>query len=475
MNRQCALVVLLCALPVVSAVPGKSTVAASAPMDSMAFLLKYLPVTPAEDEGTGNGMMGDQVQGRVQVLQPKSYSERNCQLFSNVGSLSSASKYTSMTANGEGKACTYSASQQYEGGAALYKVFAYNKAQCCNACVATNGCAGATFLTSSSDHTGGMGPQDWEGFGIHTVDVTDAKTTGGLTVDKIEAIFAARLGDHTSYDQFMDYSITFFTYTLQPYIAALAQDRVPFLLAQWESDAKETWYSMIFLVSKSQHVIELVSQQKPTGDYGLNAASTWPQLEQRMSSAHCAKFQKYTSDEAHLLYISSINRATSNITMIDNVYTQLMQGTPTIKIDEKDVAKRCYTFDSSAGRRLQPSMGALDEDVCFTQRTLGSAKNETFTVLDFEQAMWSEHAAILANDPTNMADKYTDNHYALPIPQASLTALSSHFNLDPAYPITKDTRLAFACKQSYIIDPTGWSIQPVGMASWPGCGETLMV
>ena len=33
-------------------------------------------------------------------------------------------------------------------------VFAYNNVQCCNACVATEGCVGATFLTSSSDHTG---------------------------------------------------------------------------------------------------------------------------------------------------------------------------------------------------------------------------------------------------------------------------------------------------------------------------------
>jgi hypothetical protein len=58
---------------------------------------------------------------------------------------------------------------------------------------------------------------------------------------------------------------------------------------------------------------------------------------------------------------------------------------------------------------------------------------------------------------------------------AKVAALSTHFNLNPAYPITNATRLAFACKQDYIIDPTGWSIQPIGMASWPGCGETVMV
>jgi len=433
----------------------------------MAFLLKYLPVTPAQDEGTGNDNMGDQVQGRVQVLQPKHYTERNCQLWSKVGQLSAGSKYVSMTSNGEGKACSYSTGKQAQGGTPLHKVFAFNQGQCCNACVATDSCAGATFLTSSNDHSGGFGPQTWEGFGIHTVDVTDAKTTGGITVDQIEDHFRTRLGDHKAYDQFMDYSITFFTAELQPYIDALSQDKVPFLLGQWESDEKETWYSMIFLVSKAQHVIELVSQQKPT------ASSSLPELEQRMSSAHCTKFKKYSADEAHLLYISSINRATSNITHIDNVYTQLMKGTSTHKVSTKDLDRRCYTFQD--GRRLQPGMGGLDEDVCFTARTPDQEKDEIFSVLAFEQAMWSEHAAILANDPTSMADKYTDNHYAMPIPQAGLTALSSYFNLNPAYPITDKTRLAFACKQSYIIDPTGWSIQPIGMASWPGCGESIVV
>jgi len=470
MIQKCFVTVLFCMLPMVPAPPGKSTVAASQPMDSMAFLLKYLPVTVAEDEGTGNANMGDQVQGRVQVLQPKSYTARNCQLYSKAGQLSSGSKYVSMTSSGEGKACSYTTGKQYGGGTELHAVFAYNKAQCCNACVATSGCVAATFLTSSNDHTGGDGPQSWEGFGIHTVDVTDAKTTGGITVDTLEKNFATRLGDHKAYDQFMDYSITFFTSTLQPYHDALSKDNVPFLLAQWETEDKDTWYSMIFLVSKAQHVIELVSQVKPTG------ASSLPQIEQRMSDAHCTKFKKQStgSDPAHLLYISSINRAASNITAVENAYT-MMKGTSTHKIDSKDVVRRCFSFDSSLGeRRLQPGM-ALDEDVCFTQRTPDAEKDKTFSVLEFEQMLWAEHAGTLANDPTSMTDKYTDNHYALPIPSAGLTALSSYFNLNAPYPITKDTRLAYACKQDYIIDPTGWSIQPIGMASWPGCSERIMV
>merc|ERR1711924_42362 len=101
----------------------------------------------------------------------------------------------------------------------------------------------------------------------------------------------------------------------------------------------------------------------------------------------------------------------------------------------------CFTFDTSVeavwlGKGKGKGGGGgglkLDEDICFTQRTPDAVKDKIFSVIGFEQMLWSEHAAILANDPTSMADKYTDNHYALPVPQAGLTALSSHFNLNPA-------------------------------------------
>ena len=42
-------------------------------------------------------------------------------------------------------------------------VFAYNEGQCCNACVATDGCVAATFETGTHDQSGGQGPQTWEG------------------------------------------------------------------------------------------------------------------------------------------------------------------------------------------------------------------------------------------------------------------------------------------------------------------------
>jgi hypothetical protein len=427
-------------------------------LESLAFNLKYLPVTVAEDNGVGDeASHGDtELQGRVQVLQPNHYSERNCQLFSNKGQLSSASKYTSMTSNGLGKACSFSTGEQYSG-TELHKVFAFNQVQCCNACVATEGCVSATFLTSSNDHTGGFGPQSWEGFGIHITDVSSAKTTGGISVSTLESHFKARLGDLKAFDQFMDYGLTFFTASLQPYQDAFTKDDVPFFLGQWEAGS-DTWYSLIFLVKSSHYVIEIVSHEKPTFNGAL------PEMEQRMSDAHCKKFKSYSKDAANLLYISSVNRAASDMAAIES-FEEMLTATSTHKIDSTDVTRRCYSYTT----------GSLDEDLCFTKRTPDAEKDKIFSVLGFEQMLWSEHAAVLANDPTSMVDKYTDNHYAMPIPSAGLTALSSYFNLNNPYPITKDTRLAYACKQSYIIDPTGWSIQPIGMASWPGCSESVIV
>ena len=195
----------------------------------------------------------------VQTLKNTSYTEMNCQLFSGQGQLETADKYTSMTQEGFGKACSYSAGKKYSSGNELHKVFAYNQVQCCNACVATEGCVGATFLTSDDDQTGGQGPQSWEGFGIHTVNVTGATTTGGIPVDKLEANFRDRFGNGAAYDQFMDYSITFFTADFQPYYDAFTKDQVPFTLAELETEEKDTWYSLIFLVNRSTHVIELVS------------------------------------------------------------------------------------------------------------------------------------------------------------------------------------------------------------------------
>jgi len=442
-------------------------------MTSLAFNLKYLPVTVAEDNGNGD-MMGETYQGRVQVLQNSSYTERNCQLFTTKGSLGSASAYYSMTPNGLGKDCSYSEGKQYTSGTELHKVFAYNKVQCCNACVATDGCVAASFLTSDKDQSGGMGPQSWEGFGMHISGASASKTTGGISVSELESNFRARFGDYSKFDQFMDYGVTFFTYDLQTYADAFKKDGVPFFVAQWEAEkTKDTWYSLFFLVKASHYVVELTSVRKPAVD-----SETLPKLEQRMSDDHVEKFKSYGAHPAHVLEISSINRATSNITMINDVYSNLFEAKLTHDISEGGVVRRCYnTGGSSSNLEFPPGPSAsLDEDVCFTQRALDVEKDAVFSVRDFEDMLWAEHASTIGNNANSMIDMYTENHYAQPMNSAGMSKLATYFESNDPYPITKDTRLAYACKQNYIIDPTGWSIQPIGSTSWPKCsGKSIVV
>jgi hypothetical protein len=334
----------------------------------------------------------------------------------------------------------------------------------------------ASFLTSNKDHTGGFGPQSWEGFGVHISQASASKTTGGLSVSTLEGHFRDRFGDYSKFDQFMDYGVTLFTYDLQPYVDAFKTDNVPFFVGQWDAaQTKDTWYSLFFLAKASHYVIELTSARGPSVD-----SVTLPKLEQRMSDDHCKKFKSYGSHPAHVLFPSSVNRATSNITTINDVYANTFEAKLTHEISEGGVSRRCYnTGDSSsnvAGRRMQPGppMMHLDQDVCFTQRTGDAEKDTIFSVSDFEEMLWAEHAGTIGNDPDSTIDMYTENHYAQPMNDAGMTKLAEYFESNDPYPITKDTRLAYACKQNYIIDPTGWAIQPIGMASWPRCSDIVV-
>lgn len=455
--------------PCTPAPPGKSTIAASDAMTSLSFNLKYLPVTVAEDNGVGN-YNRNTVEGRCQVLVNTSYTARNCQLYSVVGSTSSVSSVQAMTSNGLGNACTYKSGEAYGSSNKMHSVFANNQVQCCNACVATKGCAAANFQTSSKDHSGGFGPQTWEGFGIHLPDVEQATTTGGITVEALQGHYEARLGDHSEFDAYMDYSVTFFTHDLQPYVDAFKADGQKYFIGRWSDSTGASWFSMIFLVPGSTYVIELVSAIEPSG-VSVSAIA----MEQRMADSHCDKFRNIGSHPAHVLLISSINRAADDMETVDDVYTNLFKATTVQSIKAGGVTRNCYTFKSASGLQMPPSGGALDEHVCFTKRTSPSPKDSIYSVKQHEEMLWAAHAGTLGSNPSSTTDKYTDSHYALPMPSAGLSALASYFSSNDPYPITASTRLAYACKQNYIIDPTGFSIQPIGQASWPRCSGDVSV
>merc|ERR1719350_1756461 len=246
----------------------------------------------------------------------------------------------------------------------------------------------------------------------------------------------------------MDYSVTFYTYTLQPYIDAFKADSVPHFVGQWNADGA-SWYSLIFRVTGSTYVLELVSQVAPSGSGSL------PKIEQRMSPARCAAF---ANSQTNFLQTASINRASANIDLIDDVYINKFKGSNSHTLKEGQVDRRCYV------------MGSGLFDVCFTQRTSDAAKDAIFSVADHENNLWAVHAGTMKDDP-HTTDKMTDSHGGFGIPSAGMTALKSYFQSNDPFPITTKTRLAYACFQSYVIDPTGFSIQAGSPQSkiWPRC------
>lgn len=426
---------------------GKSTIAASDPLRGLAFALKYLPVNVAEDNGDGDiDTIGDSqlwVQGRSSVLLNGSYTERNCQLFSSLGAVTSAEKYQSMTSRGLGKNCHYSNNTKYSSGSELHSVFAYNKRQCCNACVATKGCVAAHFETSDMDKSGmGHSPLDhnWEGFAIHMASVT-SNTTGGLPVGQVEALFKERLGGLEKFDAFLDYSVTFYTHSLQPYYDAFSRDKVPVLVAQWEEEASHRpWYSLFVLIPGTMYVVELTSPLKPV----TAAPSTLPRIEQRLALGTAAKFCTYPPHPAHILWVASVNRASSDMSAIHQQYRELLQARVTHQVHTKEVQRRCYMMSE---QNATEENTFLWNQVCFTRRAVGSPKDKVFSVADFERMLWAEHAGTVGSNPNSQVDRYTDNHDGLLLNHQGIAALQQHFVEHNPYPITNSTRLAYMCKQ----------------------------
>jgi hypothetical protein len=112
--------------------------------------------------------------------------------------------------------------------------------------------------------------------------------------------------------------------------------------------------------------------------------------------------------------------------------------------------------------------------VFFASRAPDARKDAVFSVQDLEAMLWAAHAGTAGSDPTSVTNRYTDNHDGLVFEPSGLEALRAHFVARDTYPIDNETRLAYLCMQSYIIDPTGWSAMPVTGASWPGCDEDGM-
>lgn len=451
----------------------KTTYSSSQPWEGMSFVQKYFPTTCAEDSGDGDvaNMGSETIQGRSQLTLAGQFTERNCELYSAASDESSDSSVTSsMTAPAsKGKDCAYSKKKSFGKSTLMHKVYAHTADQCCKACAAVKGCVAATCTKNCTASGGGgpdfynmgganrrllQGPQSYEGFGLHLVDVTGSKTTGGIDVATLESHYTARL-TMEKYDAFMDYNVVLFAGDELPaYAKAMAADNVKFLSASWKASSGDTWYSVIVHVPSTQMVIELVGASSPGAEYESAMAT----LEARMSPRQIKRFG--SKKAGGILEAVSVNRACSNISVIEQFYTNAIKAKTVHTVDAAGVSRRCFEWTDA------------DSDVCFTSRSATVAYDSTFSVFDFEKMLWSAHKALIT-DVNVVNDKYNDNHYAVDtmMDGSYITTWFEKHN-SSAFPINFPTTFfAWDCMQEYIIDPTGWSIQSDYTITLPGCTD----
>ena len=265
-------------------------------------------------------MRGTTIQGRIQLTKSGQFTStgRNCRLFSAASGSSSETASTMTVGSSLGSDCTYSKTA-FSSTTTMYSVYAHTADQCCKACTAAKGCAGAEWVDDGSAYgPGGGGPQPYEGFGLHLVNVQSSKTTGGIDVATLEAHFTKRLGDMSHFDAFMDYNVVLFAgEDLPSYAQALAKDKVDFLTGTWtaSSGAAVPWYSLIVHVPGTQMVIELVSKKSPGLEFAKSAAS----LEARLSPRQVSRFASASANG--ILQAVAVTRPCSNMTAIDEFYT----------------------------------------------------------------------------------------------------------------------------------------------------------
>merc|ERR1719454_1870909 len=181
-------------------------------------------------------------------------------------------------------------------------------------------------------------------------------------------------------------------------------------------------------------------------------------MEQRMSDAHCTEWSTGKKSANNAIEAVSVNRGSSDLDAIDNAYVKYFKLPNSQTISDSKVQRKCYKSKSTF-------------DLCFTKRE-SSSNDAIFSVKDHEDNMWAIHSGVMGTDPTK-TDKMTDSHGGFSV---STSKLNTYFN-NNNFAKLLENRLAYACAQSYVIDPTGFSIQAGGPggSSFPGCGWSVSV
>merc|ERR1712137_890217 len=193
---------------------------------------------------------------------------------------------------------------------------------------------GRVFTTREIDPSAGMSPGN--GFGLHLVSVPGHKTSGGLTIEEVEANFKAKLGEMTTFDSFMDYNVVLATNSLQTYKAAFDRDGVKYLVGTWSDSQNSQYSSIIVQVPGSQLILELVQKTSLM----LTEDQIPVQLEQRVPDSVLAEQEERRAAKQSVLDTSRADSATSTDfkvgdfeDMLNKVHKTIIDGHPYCPMD----------------------------------------------------------------------------------------------------------------------------------------------
>ena len=278
------------------------------------------------------------------------------------------------------------------------------------------------------------------GFGLHLVNVSARETGPALSLGSVEAAFAARLGNLSAFDAFMDFNVGLYTTNLRAYTDAFDRDGETYLLMSWPLAGK-TWYSAVFLVPGSAMVVELISSNF-TAAAGLDVvAAAAPRLGAPPAAAAGLGY----------LYPIRVGRATTSLAAVDAFYAAAFPSAARVV---ETATRHCYKFEN-----------ASTVDVCYTLHS-DDAK-APLSVAALEQGFRAGHDANLRNKPKCGRDKWLDFHFAYDNPAHGDAAVGDAV---VAYADAAPDAL-YACEANprpsgprglilhYVVDPTGWGIQ----------------
>lgn len=282
------------------------------------------------------------------------------------------------------------------------------------------------------------------GMGIHAINTTARPfLVDDLTIQQLEAHFTDKIGDHSKYDSFMDYTLVLYTPDLDTYMSKFDDAGEAYLPLEWTGESGDTYYSIIKQVPDSQIVLELVSDSKPS------TSATW--TEDSLVRVPDAAFSdnSCSSTSSGLVTPVVVSKATSNMTAIEDYYTNILQGTNSLTSTSGLVTLKTFKLSGAAVQ------------IRFVERPATDTSG-LFKVADWEEAKLKAFAAY-SNGLICGFSKWYDNHFAWDQNDISMNDFADGWDKEGwQYHIWNDPN-----NNVYAVDPTGDSIQMD--ASWSSC------